>query len=249
MGLVTNFARADQEVFMDIGIRSEVLDQPAKLTGKSNLQQAAEHGKIFGILAIQPLASEEKLIKPVDANAIMQLLIQELDTHGFQQFEKGKRPEILLSVLYGRGRLVNPYMKDSGPETPGGGSAVGGLDADVPTTSITGMPTQLFKEMGTGFVAKAQKAQFEKLFIRVTAWNYPADPKVKPKQLWHTTITVDDPDHRDLNGVAAEMLRQGSQYFGKQIDEPEIDIYAPLPEGHVNVGAPEVVEPPPAKSK
>jgi len=240
-------ARADQAVEMDIGVRSAVLDKPEKLTGKSNMQQADEHGKVYGILAVQPVASEVKLVKPVDANAIMQLLHHELNAHGFQRVEKGKHPEILLTVLYGRGYLVNPYRTDSGPETPGGASSVGGIDA--PTTTITGMPTQLFKEKGTGFEAKSQKAQYEKLFIRVTAWRYPTDPKAKLKQLWYTTITVDDPDHRDLNGVAAEMLRQGSQYFGKQIDEPEIDIYAPLPEGHVNVGTPEVVEPPAAKGK
>ena len=221
-------ARADQAVEMDIGVRSAVLDKPEKLTGKSNMQQADEHGKVYGILAVQPVASE---VKPVDANAIMQLLHHELNAHGFQRVEKGKHPEILLTVLYGRGYLVNPYRTDSGPETPGGASSVGGIDA--PTTTITGMPTQLFKEKGTGF----------------EAWRYPTDPKAKLKQLWYTTITVDDPDHRDLNGVAAEMLRQGSQYFGKQIDEPEIDIYAPLPEGHVNVGTPEVVEPPAAKGK
>lgn len=244
VALMATPVRADQEVFMDIGVRSAVVDQPPKLTGKSNLQQAGEHGKIYGILAVQPAPSEVKLVKPVDANAIMQLLHHELNTHGFQRVEQGRHPEILLTVLYGRGYLVNPYMQDAGPDTPPEASAFG-----VTSNTITGMPTQLFKEMGTGFVAKAQKAQFEKLFIRVTAWSYPADPKTKPRRLWNTTITLDDPDHRDLNGVAAEMLRHGSQYFGKQIDEPEIDIYAPLPEGHVNVGTPEVVEPPAAKGK
>ncbi len=239
---------------MDIGVRSAVLDKPEKptgkpekLTGKSDMQQAGELGKIYGILAIQPVHSEVKLVKPVDAGAIMDLLHHELNAHGFQRVGQGKHPEILLTVLYGRGYLVNPYMVDAGAETPGGASAVGGLDA--PTNTITGMPTQLFKEKGTGFVAKAQKAQYEKLFIRVTAWRYPADPKAKLKQLWNTTITVDDPDHRDLNGVVAKMLEMGAPYFGKEITEPEIDIYAPVPEGHVNVGAPEVVETPATKGK
>ena len=62
-------------------------------------------------------------------------------------------------------------------------------------------------------------------------------------------MIVDDPDHRDLNAIAAEMLAAGAPYFDKEIKEEEVDIYKPLPEGRVNVGAPEVVEPPPAQTK
>ena len=88
-----------------------------------------------------------------------------------------------------------------------------------------------------------QKAQYEKLCIRLTAWQYPTDPKAKPKQLWHTTMIVDDPDHRDLNTIAAEMLAAGAPYFDKEIKEEEVDVNKPLPEGRVNLGTPEVVDP------
>jgi hypothetical protein len=94
-----------------------------------------------------------------------------------------------------------------------------------------------------------QRAEFEKLCIRVTAWKYPTDPKATPHQLWNTTMIVDDPDHRDLNAVAAKMLEVGAPYFDKDIKEEEIDVYKPLPEGQVNVGTPQEIEPTKPKDK
>jgi hypothetical protein len=59
-----------------------------------------------------------------------------------------------------------------------------------------------------------------------------------------TTIYVDDPDHRDLNVIAEKMLATGAPYFDRHIDrEKEVVINTALPEGHVKVGAPEVVPP------
>jgi hypothetical protein len=222
---------------MDIGIRSSIDD---KVFGKSG--EASKHGKIYGMLPPVLVQSEYKLVKPGDGELIAALVTRELDNHDFHRAPKGQHPEILITMHYGRGWLKNPYLAGSGPETPGGFSAVGGLDA--PTVSITGMGEQLFKEKGTGFEAKLQKAQFEKLFIRVTAWSYPTDPKIKPRMLWHTTVLVDDPDHRDLNHVASEMLANAGHYFDKEIKEEEIDIYKPVPAGRVYVGKPEVVEEP-----
>ena len=229
-------ARAQE---MDIGIRSSIDD---KVFGKSGANPV--HGKIYGMLPPQLVTSDSKLVIPADGNLIAALVARELDNNGFQRVAKGQRPQIVISMHYGRGWLRNPYLAGAGPETPGGFSAVGGIDA--PTVSITGMGEQLFKEMGTGFEQKLQKAQYEKLFIRVTAWEFPTDPKAKPKMLWHTMVLVDDPDHRDLNRVAAEMLANAGHYFDKEIKEEEVDIYKPVPEGRVYVGKPEVVETPPA---
>jgi len=234
LGLVA--ARAQE---MDIGVRSSIDDKPF---GKSGVTPV--HGKIYGMLPPQLVTSDSKLVIPADGNLIAALVARELDNNGFQRVAKGQRPQIIISMHYGRGWLRNPYLAGAGPETPGGFSAVGGIDA--PTVSITGMGEQLFKEMGTGFEQKLQKAQFEKLFIRVTAWEYPTDPKSKPRMLWHTMVLVDDPDHRDLNRVAAEMLANAGHYFDKEIKEEEVDIYKPVPEGRVYVGKPEVVETPPA---
>ena len=242
LGLALVAARAQE---MDIGVRSSIDD---KVFGKSGATPA--HGKIYGMLPPQQVVSDSKLVQPADGNLIAALVARELDNNGFQRVAKGQRPQIIISMHYGRGWLRNPYMAGAGPETPGGFSAVGGIDA--PTVSVTGMGEQLFKEMGTGFLQKEQKAQYEKLFIRVTAWEYPTDPKSKPKMLWHTMVLVDDPDHRDLNRVAAEMLANAGHYFDKEIKEEEVDIYKPVPEGRVYVGKPEVVETPqtpPPKTK
>ena len=57
-----------------------------------------------------------------------------------------------------------------------------------------------------------------------------------------TTMIVDDPDHRDLNEVAAEMLAAGAPHFDTQIEEEELDVNMTR-EGRVNVGLPEVVDP------
>ena len=56
-------------------------------------------------------------------------------------------------------------------------------------------------------------------------------------------MVVDDPEHRDLNAIAEKMLAAGAPYFGRELKEEEVDVYKPLPEGRVNVGTPEVVEP------
>ena len=61
--------------------------------------------------------------------------------------------------------------------------------------------------------------------------------------LWKTVMCVDDPDHRDLNTIAAEMLEAGAPYFDKVIRDPEATIFKPLPDGRVNVGTPEVLRP------
>jgi hypothetical protein len=221
---------------LDIGVRSEIVDKPF---GNSDPKAQPVHGKVYAIFAVQMIQSQDKLVKPVDATRLAGLVVQELDKHGYVRMLKGQKPDVLIHVLYGRGWLRNPYMAGSGPETPGGASSVAGLD--LPSVTITGIPTQLFKEKATGFEAKLQKAQYEKLCIRITAWQYPGDAKAKPKQLWNTTMIVDDPDHRDLNTIAAEMLAAGSPYFDKEIKEEEVDVTSPTPEGRVDVGTPEVV--------
>lgn len=241
VALIGPAARA-QSNEMAIGVRTEVVDKPDGIRA----EPAPEHGKLYGMLPPQPVASEEKLVRPVDPNLLAGLVVTELDKRGFHRVVRGQKPQIIIGMYYGRGWLRNPYMAGAGPETPGGASSVGGIDA--PTVTITGTGAQMFKEKGTGFEAKLQRAQYEKLYIRVTAWQYPTDPKVKPKELWHTTMVVDDPDHRDLNAVAAEMLAAGSAFFDRESKEEEVEVYKPVPEGRVYVGTPEVVNTPP-KSK
>ena len=55
---------------------------------------------------------------------------------------------------------------------------------------------------------------------------------------------IDDPDHRDFNQVASQLLAAGANYFDRETKEPEVNFTKPLPEGHVKVGSPRVLEEP-----
>jgi hypothetical protein len=261
IGLLAPVARA-QVYQLDVGVRSTVVDKPlAKpFAAKSDLPQAPEHGKIYGILAVQLIPAEEKVIKPVDAHKLMELVRHELDTHGFREVEKGRKPEILLTVAYGRAWLNNPYfgsaqanngMSSATVNSNSGTGGQGGIfGQSAPTQNLDMSNIKVFSRLQEqGVEAKAQKAQFEKLCIKIIAWQYPTDPKAPPKQLWNTLMNVDDPDHRDLNEIAQKMLEAGAPYFDKEVKEEELDVYKPLPEGHVNVGTPEVIEPAASKTK
>jgi hypothetical protein len=241
LGLLARAARA-QINQLDVGVRSTVVDKPlAKPFDKSNPLPAPEHGKIYSILSVSIIPEEKKTVKPVDAYKLLDLVRHELDTQGFHQVENGLKPQILLTVQYGRAWLNNPYYGDAQAlET--------GVDA-MPLRTITMATATPARQTEASFELKAQKAEYEKLCIKLTAWQYPADPKARAKQLWTTIMVVDDPDHRDLNAIAAEMLAAGAPYFDKEIKDPEVDVYKPLPEGHVNVGTPEVVELAASKSK
>jgi hypothetical protein len=252
LALLALSARA-QDNQLEVNVRPKVVDKAAMRAGKTQ-PGTGGHSKIYGILSVQEIKGEQKLIKPVDENAILQLLSQEMNKNGFQLYAPGTKPDIVITASYGRGEVQNPYIKGSG-ETGGssdvnaattsanlGGS--GSNDSGATSVSITGaFADQLMDEKSPGFEAKLQKAAGEKLFIRVTAWAYPTDPKAKSRMLWKTVIVVDDPDHRDLNAIAQKMLEAGAPYFDKEIREREADVYKPLPDGHVNVGAPEVVPP------
>ena len=125
-----------------------------------------------------------------------------------------------------------------------GGQGPQTSDSAPLTQTITGAsPMQLFDERTHGYEAKLQKAGYEKLFIRITAWQYPESPKSKAKMLWKTIMVVDDPDHRDLNAVAAAMLAAGGPYFDKVPQEREVEVHKPLPTTQVNVGTIDVREP------
>ena len=62
--------------------------------------------------------------------------------------------------------------------------------------------------------------------------------------MWVATMSVDDPDHRDLNTIYKEMLAAAAPYFDREVEEAELEIFKPLSEGSVRIGTPSVVEPP-----
>lgn len=137
-------------------------------------------------------------------------------------------------MSYGRGLMTNPYLNDTGEVNLG-------VDA-IPTVTISGaFSVQLVDEKSPGYEQKIQKAAYEKLFIRVTAFDNPKDKSRKSKILWKTVIVADDPQHMDLNNLAGQMLAAGAPLFDKQIRDKALELFAPLPRGHVNVGTPEVV--------
>ena len=218
----------------DIGVRSKVMDKEIQWAHKSGDFSEGGHSKTFAILAIDEVKNAEPLVKPVDQENILRQLFEQLLANGFTKYAKGTKPDILLTVSYGRGDMANPYTGDSPEMATANGT---------PTRTITGaMPKELYDAKTPGFEAKLQKAGFEKLFIRVTAFEYPKDPKKKPKMLWKTIIVADDPDHRDLNLIAGQMLKAGAAYFDKDIKTPEVEFPSGVPEGKVNVGTPEVVD-------
>ncbi len=256
------FARAQNTSQLDIGVRPKVTDKSNIYAGKTRANPGSGgHSKIYGILSVQEIKADYRLVKPVNEQAIMELLSAELNKQGFKLYTPGTKPDIVITASYGRGELENPYIRDGG-ETGGdyragaflgvaagnGASMTGAANDSGATTSvITGaFPQQLWDEKSPGYQAKLQKASFEKLFIRVTAWAYPTEKKGRAKMLWKTIVVVDDPDHRDLNVVAAKMLEAASPYFDREIRDPEVNILQPLPDGRVNVGSPEVVS---AKTK
>jgi hypothetical protein len=231
----------------DIGVRSKVMDKDLQWSHKSGSLEEGGHSKTFAIVAIDEVKNAEPLVKPVDQENILRQLFEQLQANGFKKYAKGTKPDILLAVSYGRGDMANPYERDTG-ETPGDMMGSGAGLAGVPTTTITGaFAQQLMDEKTPGYEAKLQKASYEKLFIRVTAFAYPTDPKAKPKMLWKTVIVADDPDHRDLNAIAGQMIKAGAAYFDKDIKTPEIEFPAGVPEGKVNVGPATVVESAPKK--
>jgi hypothetical protein len=228
-----NVVRAQSEQ-ANIGVRTQVIDGSVH----PDRRHAAEggHAKIYGVVAVSQVKSALKLVKPVDANAMLAILHRELSANGFRQCAKGSKPDILLTVSYGRGYLRNPYTRDQG--------ALQHSVDGIPTQEITGDIQQLMDEKQAGFMAKSIKASYEKLFIRVTAFAYPSNPADKPKMLWKTIIVADDPDNRDLNSLAETMLKAGAPLFDKEVADKEIDLYKPLPNGRVDVGTPEVVPEP-----
>lgn len=258
LGLTAIALRA-QENQLEVDVRPAVTDKSVMWSHKPKAPDEGGHGKIYGIAKVEEIKTDMRLAKPVNEGALVSIVLNELDRNGFREFKRGEKPDILLTVSYGRGELSNPYIRDGG-ETGGGNqggqfaaaaAAASGApsgptenDSGATTVTITGaFSQQLMDEKTPGFEAKLQKAGFEKLYIRITAWDFPTSAKTRSKMLWKTVMCVDDPDHRDLNAIAAKMLEAGAPFFDKEIREPEATIFKPVQDGRVNVGTPEVVQP------
>ncbi len=219
-----------EDLPLNINVRSAV-DRPFEGWRKAKRKT---HGKIYAIVAISEASAQFKLVRPVDENEMLKLLRVELDKRGFHEITAGQRPEILLTIVYGRGWLRNPYLSDA---------TVNEISEPPVVTIIGAMPTQLLRQKEFGFEQKLQNANFEKLFIRVTAWQLPEKANEKTKELWKTTVITDDPDHRDLNQFMAKLLAAGSSFFDQEIEKEEVEIKDSLPEGQVILGEMKVLKP------
>ena len=184
-----------------------------------------------------PNFEAEKFVVPVNAETIAAKVGKQLDRQGFTRAKQPQKPDFVITVDYGRGFLRNPYAK---AETSGGES----ID-NLSDTFAIGMVRQ--HKSYVGIEEKTQRADYEKLFIRITAWKYPANSTEKPKRIWRTLMTVDDPEHRDLGVVADVMLSAGAPFFNQAMDVAEAEIIKPLPNGNVRIG--ETVEVAPAAKK
>jgi hypothetical protein len=247
LGLLATTTRAQDP---DIGVRSKVMDKDLQWGQKTDSPEEGGHSKTFAIVAIEEVKAASRLVKPVDQQNILEQLFEQLLANGFTKYAKGTKPDILLAVSYGRGEMRNPYFKNHQgevggvgfPTPPLSGSVVGAEVTTVTLSGATDIGQSVIDKRTPGYEAGLQKAEFEKLFIRVTAFAYPTDKKARLKMLWKTIIVADDPDHRDLNKIAAEMLKAGAPYFDKDLKKPEIEFWHGVPKGQVNVGTPEVVQ-------
>ena len=233
---------ADADATLGIGVRSVVTRPPA-------VQKSRElpgHNRLYAVLTVSLVASESPLVKPVDEVRLIHRLHTELNANGFQRADSHQRPEILLTVVYGRGWLRNPYLTGSASpiydtsQTP----VLRALNSssEMATRSVAGLTTPYIDGMDPGYEAALQKASYEKLYLRITAFEYNSDPKARAHLLWQTTMVVDDPGHRDLNTFAPQMLAAGAHYFDRAMTEKEVTFSVAAPDARVWVGTPEVVD-------
>ena len=182
---------------MEIEIRASVDD----IWNGTQKSPPKEHGKRYLIASVTESPSDEKLSSPVDKNAFAQQLRLALQTRGYTEIQPGQYPDVVLTILYGRGFLTSPYatVAAAGVALQSGSVVVlkSGRNSNSPR-----------------FEEKLQSAQNEKLFITVRAWKYPDQKAEKPKLLWHTTMIVGDPKE-DLNRTSKAMLTAGAGFFDR----------------------------------
>ena len=237
---------------LKVGVQSKLDRQKHIWNGahSKKMENPPEHGKIYAILVIQPTASLRKLIKRVNAADIRDELVKQLERNGYHHVAPGQKPEIVLWVSYGRSWMPTPYatevdVDNMAPQFLKPGLPVMSTDPDDPphyAIDDPGLASEISLPRNSH---RATELSYEKLFIMVRAFKYPPppDPKQKPEALWVAMMYVDDPVHRDLNLVFKQMLEAGAPLFDKEIKDYEATIWKPLPEGHVKVGTPEVVQP------
>jgi len=236
-GSATMTRSAEVDPLLTIGVRSAV-DRPP---GSAPAPRVSPRS--YAVLVVQQVESAVRLVRPVDESQLMRRLFAALAARGFQPAGDHQKPQILLTVQYGRGWLKNPYRSSVGDLIAESSAAqpVRGSTSEPNSgagESIAGLSTQFMNSLSPGYEAELQKASYEKLFVRVAAWTYPTDPKARAQRLWETTMAVDDPDNRDLNVVLAPMFAAGAPYFDRPTEQPEVSVSRPAAIAEVRVGTP-----------
>jgi hypothetical protein len=219
-GLPLTARAIEAEPQLIIDVKSTVTRPRASVEARPD---AGGSGRLYAVLTVQELKLGSQLAKPVDEARLTRQLVAVLGARGFRLASGQQKPGILLTVHYGRGWLSDPEV----------------LEATVADLS----------QIAPGNVGELEKASYEKLFMRVTAWAYPSGPKARAQQLWQTTVGMDDPDHRDLNVVMSQMIAAAALYFGRATAHAEVSVLVPPPGGQVRVGIPVVVGEPTAAPK
>jgi hypothetical protein len=203
---------------LHVEVRSSVDD----LWNGTRKKKPEPHGKVYYIMSLKAVESEKALKATVDEKALGAQLRQALSAQGFREMAADEKPDILLTVNYGRGFLKNPYLPD-------------GVDEISSETSVANISSadQVFAQRQIGYETKRQNAQLEKLFITVRALKYPESKQEKPKRLWQTTMILDEPDLRDINQVAKDMFLVGVQHFDRVLPKEGIVVSTDDPKGRV----------------
>jgi len=222
---------------MDINISAGIDDaEKAKRDhDPAYAQDETQRKRLYFLARIREEKHGLDLVKPVDEVALAKHLEQVLEKQGFHAVKPGQIPDILITVKYGIGIPPNPYR----------------YERLVGPNNLSNTPPVVTWETHDSYVGLEEKSarvhskgDSGKLAIEIRAWEYPLpkDPKQWEKLLWKTTVWVDDPDHRDLNGISLKMLAAAAPYFDHHIGrEHEVVINSQTPEGHVKVGTPELV--------
>lgn len=221
-------APSDEGVPLDIDVRASV-DQRWEGLHKRG---AIAHGKLYVLASVKETTSGDHLVKPLDENAMVRLLRAELGKQGYREITGKEKPEIVLTVTYGRGFLHNPHLGDA---------MLDETNPVIMTSTITSLK-QAMRQREPGFERKAQRAQFEKLYFAVSAWRLPEVKGEKPHLFWRTTMVTDNPESRDLNLALPALLAAGARYFDRETKEGEVTVKATMPTGSVKLGPLNVIE-------
>lgn len=248
-GLVAGSVGRAQDSDLEINIRTTVEVPLAKSPGGH---------PTFSMLPAVEVAAAERLARPVTEQtlvAVYRMLQAKLEAQGYVGVAGQTRPEVLITIQYGRGFLPNPYTQGMtlsegqqvggavGDLAKGPGAGSDKMSGETGRTVMLRGPGNYLRRREADFEGKMQSANQEKLFFTITAWRFASMQKgAKRERHWSTTIIVDDPDNRDLNKIHEQMIAAGAEFFDRRTEREEAEISTRIRNGRVEIGTARVVE-------